>query len=99
MIYWRCLDCPVHGTTTGTESGADVKHVRATNHATTTHTAALQNGRVRDVDVRGAASTASARRCPAGWQYDCDGMPTPMGCGEQITVTRRYAVVREQASA
>lgn len=34
MIGWRCLECDAKGETTGTESGADVKHVRATTHAT-----------------------------------------------------------------
>lgn len=37
-IHWHCLDCPAAGETTGTESGADVKHVRAEQHATTTTT-------------------------------------------------------------
>lgn len=36
MIYWRCLECDEHGETSGTESGADVKHVRATTHPTMT---------------------------------------------------------------
>lgn len=28
-----------------------------------------------------------------GWQYYCDGMPGPMGCGESIVVPRRWARV------
>lgn len=34
--YWRCMDCPEWGETSGTESGADAKHVKATGHATVT---------------------------------------------------------------
>lgn len=30
-------------------------------------------------------------RPAGGYEYTCDGMPTPMGCGEQIIVTRRFA--------
>ncbi len=26
-----------------------------------------------------------------GWLYRCDGMPSQMGCGGEIVVTRRYA--------
>lgn len=48
--YWRCLHCPQTGTTTGTESGADVKHVRATGHATVTST---QPARAGEAGVRG----------------------------------------------
>lgn len=33
---WFCLHCPEHGETTATESGADVKHARATGHGTAT---------------------------------------------------------------
>lgn len=28
-----------------------------------------------------------------GWLYRCDGMPSMSGCGEQITVPRRFARV------
>ena len=35
-----------------------------------------------------------AQRVEGGWQYLCDGMPTTMmGCGEQVTVTRRWSTV------
>ena len=30
-------------------------------------------------------------RVPGGYQYDCDGMPTLMGCGAQVTVPRKWA--------
>jgi hypothetical protein len=29
----------------------------------------------------------------SGWEYDCDGMPTLMGCGAHVIVTRRFARV------
>lgn len=32
-------------------------------------------------------------RVPGGWQYTCDGMPTLMGCGAQVTVPRRWSTV------
>lgn len=35
-VYWACMDCDAHGETTGTESGADVKHVREHAHSTVT---------------------------------------------------------------
>lgn len=38
--YWHCLTPgrPERGTTAGTESGADVKHGKATGHGTTSTT-------------------------------------------------------------
>lgn len=30
-------------------------------------------------------------KVPGGYQYDCDGMPTMMGCGESIVITRKLA--------
>lgn len=30
-------------------------------------------------------------RVPGGYEYRCDGMPTPMGCGRDITVPRRWS--------
>ena len=35
LLHWHCLTCDASGTTTGTESGADAKHVKAEGHATT----------------------------------------------------------------
>jgi len=32
-------------------------------------------------------------RVPGGYQYDCNGMPTMMGCGGQVVVSRRWARV------
>lgn len=37
-------------------------------------------------------------RVPGGYQYDCDGMPTPMGCGGQVTVPRKWARVGVKSS-
>lgn len=31
-----------------------------------------------------------AERVHGGYQYDCDGLPTPMGCGGQIVVPRKW---------
>jgi hypothetical protein len=36
-VNWHCLACEQSGETTGTESGADAKHVKAEGHATTSH--------------------------------------------------------------
>ncbi len=36
-LHWTCLQCPASGTTTGTESGADVKHANAEKHGTNAH--------------------------------------------------------------
>lgn len=30
-------------------------------------------------------------RVEGGWLYRCDGMPTPMGCGGEIVVNRRWS--------
>lgn len=30
-------------------------------------------------------------RTEGGYEYRCDGMPSPVGCGEAIVVTRRFA--------
>jgi hypothetical protein len=32
-------------------------------------------------------------RVDCGWRYDCDGMPSPFGCGETVTVPRRWTKV------
>lgn len=37
-------------------------------------------------------------KVPGGWQFDCDGMPTMMGCGAQVTVTRRWSKVGKKTS-
>lgn len=37
-------------------------------------------------------------RVPGGTAYDCDGMPTQMGCGEQITVSRPWSRVGKKKS-
>ena len=29
-------------------------------------------------------------RTEGGYEYRCDGMPSPMGCGEAVVVTRRF---------
>lgn len=33
-----------------------------------------------------------------GWMFRCDGMPTQMGCGSQITVPRRWSTVGKKKS-
>lgn len=33
------------------------------------------------------------RESKGGWEYKCDGMPTLMGCGQSIVVSRRFARV------
>lgn len=33
------------------------------------------------------------KRTEGGWLYSCDGMPTPMGCGATVVMTRRFARV------
>lgn len=37
-------------------------------------------------------------RTDGGYLYRCDGMPTCMGCGEEIIVTRRWCRVGEKKS-
>ena len=32
----------------------------------------------------------AGERVIGGWQYTCDGMPSMMGCGGTVTVTRRW---------
>lgn len=34
----------------------------------------------------------------SGWLYKCDGMPTLMGCGSQVIVTRRWTRVGTKKS-
>lgn len=33
------------------------------------------------------------RKVDGGWEFDCDGMPTMMGCGASTIVTRRWVRV------
>jgi len=33
-----------------------------------------------------------------GWLYRCDGMPTVMGCGAQVTITVPYARVGKKST-
>jgi hypothetical protein len=47
--FYACIHCDAAGETTGTESGADVKHAKAAGHATltsTTQAAALRMAKV-----------------------------------------------------
>jgi len=37
-------------------------------------------------------------RVPGGWHYQCDGMPHPMGCGSDVTITRRWSKVGTKKS-
>jgi hypothetical protein len=37
-------------------------------------------------------------RTPGGWLYTCDGLPRPMGCGAQVTVTRKWTRVGTKKS-
>lgn len=37
-------------------------------------------------------------RVDGGWLYICDGMPTFMGCGEQVIITRRWTRVGKKRS-
>lgn len=39
-----------------------------------------------------------AKRVHGGYQYDCDGMPTLMGCGAQVTVPRKWTRVGKKKS-
>ena len=32
-------------------------------------------------------------RTDGGYEYRCDGMPSPMGCGASVVVTRRFTRV------
>lgn len=34
----------------------------------------------------------------SGWLYRCDGMPTMMGCGQDMVVTRRWSRVGKKKS-
>lgn len=42
---------------------------------------------------RGFESAGSVARVPGGYEYYCDGMPSMMGCGETVVVTRKWAKV------
>lgn len=37
-------------------------------------------------------------RVPGGYEYQCDGMPTLMGCPQSITITRRWTTVGAKKS-
>jgi hypothetical protein len=45
---WHCLSCHTAGLTTGTESGADVKHTKSHGHPTTTGLDAAALARVSE---------------------------------------------------
>lgn len=36
---------------------------------------------------------SAGEKVPGGWLYRCDGMPTMMGCAEEVVVTRRWSRV------
>lgn len=38
-------------------------------------------------------------KVPGGYQYDCDGMPTLMGCAGRIIVPRRWARVGKKKAS
>ena len=33
-----------------------------------------------------------------GWRYCCDGMPTMRGCGQEVTVSRRFSRVGKKST-
>jgi hypothetical protein len=47
---------------------------------------------------RGFDTAGSVERVEGGWSYSCDGMPHPMGCGDTVTVTRKWARVGTKKS-
>jgi len=47
---------------------------------------------------RGFDNAGSVTRVPGGYEYRCDGMPSPMGCGETIVVTRKWATIGPKKS-
>jgi hypothetical protein len=42
---------------------------------------------------RGFDNAGAVERVDGGWEYVCDGMPHPLGCGGRITVSRRWKTV------
>lgn len=40
-----------------------------------------------------------ARRTEGGYSYGCDGMPTPMGCGRLLLITRPLARVGKKKAS
>jgi hypothetical protein len=47
---------------------------------------------------RGFDNAGSVERVEGGYEYVCDGMPTMRGCGERVTVPRRWTKVGEKKS-
>ena len=41
---------------------------------------------------------SAGEKVPGGWEYTCDGMPHPMGCGGSATVPRRWTRVGDKKS-
>lgn len=37
-------------------------------------------------------------KVPGGWEFDCDGMSSLMGCPEDVTVSRRWTTVGTKKS-
>jgi hypothetical protein len=47
---------------------------------------------------RGYENAGAVERVPGGYEYVCDGMPRPMGCGARVTVTRKWVRVGRKKS-
>ena len=47
---------------------------------------------------RGFENAGAVEQVDGGYEYVCDGMPHPMGCGERVVVTRRWATVGTKKS-
>lgn len=47
---------------------------------------------------QGFDTAGSVQRVPGGYEYACDGMPHPMGCGDRITVSRKWSKVGTKKS-
>lgn len=39
---------------------------------------------------RGFDTAGSVERVDGGWEYACDGLPSPMGCGSRVVVQRKW---------
>lgn len=47
---------------------------------------------------RGFENAGAVERVDGGYEYACDGMPSMFGCGERITVSRKWSRVGAKKS-
>lgn len=56
------------------------------------------SGEARANGWRGFENAGAVQRVDGGYEYVCDGLPSPMGCGARVVVTRKWTAIGKKKS-